>query len=135
MKKNLFYLLLLISSCQTKYEQTASKTDCEKFKTGTFFHTTQGDPTRYRIERSDSVQTEFIGKTGEYVNLKITWTSPCNYELTFLNQHILKVDSISNTAGFKKVKVEILDVRNDTCFVVADNGIHKLEGVVYIDRQ
>ena len=135
MKKNLFYFIFLISSCQSGYEQKASKTECEKFKTGTFFHTSQGNPTRYRIERNDSIQTEFIGKTGDYVNLKIIWTSPCSYELTFLNQHIVKTDSFSNPAEFKKVKVEILNIRNDSCFVIADNGIDRFRGVVYIDKR
>ena len=135
MKKLLFSLVVLINSCQSQYEPKATKTECEKFKTGVFYHTLKGDPTRYKIERNDSIQTEFIGKSGDFVNLKITWTSPCSYELTFLNQHIIKNDSFSNPSQFKKVKVEILKIQNDSCFVIADNGVQKFPGVVYIDKR
>src|SRR5450755_4011350 len=94
MKKYLFYIILLTSSCQPDHEKTASKVDCDKFKKGKFLHRAEGNPTLYRIERSDTIQTEFIGKTGDYVNLKIKWTGSCTYELTFLNQHINGIDSV-----------------------------------------
>ena len=136
MKKYLFFAaILLANACQTQYEKKASKTECKKFKTGAFFHTAQGDTTIYRIKRNDSVQTEFIGETGNYVNLRIKWTGPCSYELTFLNQHILGPDSVSNPSQFRKVQVDILSVSGDTCFVIADNGVNRLPGVVYINKK
>ena len=136
MRKYLLYTaILLANSCQPKYEKTATRIECEKFKKGEFLHTSQGDPTIYKIKRNDSIQTEIIGKTGDYVNLRITWTGPCTYELTFLDQHILTGDSISDPSTFKKVKVDIMSVSGDSCFVIVDNGINRSAGVVYIDRK
>ena len=135
MKRYLLYIIVFYSSCQPGYERTASKTDCDKFRKGIFFHRAQGDPTLYRIERSDTIQTEFIGKTGNYVNLKIKWTEPCKYELTFINQHINGKDSVPESYKNTNVKVEILKVQNDTCFVIADDGIKPLHGIVYIDKK
>lgn len=136
MKRYLLFIIVLYSSCKPRYESKASKTDCDKFKKGKFLHQSQGDPTLYKIERSDSIQKEIIGKTGDFVNLTITWTGPCNYELTFLNQHVNVVDSVSESVQkTMKVKVEITNVRNDTCFVIADNGSQQLPGIVYIEKK
>jgi hypothetical protein len=136
MKKYLFFIIVLYCSCKPGQERTATKTDCDRFRTGTFFHKSEGEPTIYKLERTDSVQKEIIGKTGDYVNLKITWTGPCTYVLTFLNQDIKGMDSI--TESFKKkmrVKVEILEIRNDTCFVLTESDGRQLPGIVYIDRK
>ena len=128
--------MVLSSSCRSNYERTAIKTECDKFKKGKFFHRSQGDPILYKIERTDSIQTEFIGKTGDYVNLKIKWTGPCTYELTFLNQHIISMDSVSESDQKNmKVKVEITKVRNDTSFVITSDGSDELPGIVYIDKR
>jgi hypothetical protein len=136
MKKYLFFIIVLYSACEPGRQHKASKTDCDKFKKGDFLHKSQGDPTVYRIQRTDSVQKEIIGKTGDFVNLKISWTGPCTYELTFLDQHISGSDSVSES--LKKtmlVKVEILEIRNDTCFVMAEAGDRRLPGIVYIDKK
>jgi hypothetical protein len=113
-----------------------SKLNAINLKKGKFFHRSQGDPILYKIERTDSIQTEFIGKTGDYVNLKIKWTGPCTYELTFLNQHINSMDSVSESDQKNmKVKVEITKVRNDTSFVITSDGSDELPGIVYIDKR
>ncbi|MEO7307073.1 MAG: hypothetical protein ABIR78_12080 [Ferruginibacter sp.] len=136
MKRYLLFIIVLHSACQASYEKKAAETDCNKFKKGRFFHQSQGDPTIYKIERTDSIQTEIIGKTGDFVKLKIRWTGPCTYELTFLNQHMYSMDSISESLQKSlKVKVEITNVRNDTCFVITDNGSQQLPGIVYIDKK
>ena len=135
MKKYLFFIIVLYSACEPGPQHKASKTDCDKFKKGDFLHKSQGDPTVYRIQRTDSVQKEIIGKTGDFVNLKISWTSPCTYELTFLDQHIMGRDSQSESLKkTMKVKVEILEIRNDTCFVIAESGNQRVPGIVYIDK-
>jgi hypothetical protein len=136
MKKYLLFIIVLYSSCKPRYESKASKADCEKFKKGKFLHQSQGNPTLYKIERSDSVQTEIFGKTRDYVNFKIVWTGPCTYELTFLNQHVIAMDSISESVQkTMRVKVEITNVRNDTCFVITENEGRQLPGIVYIDKK
>ena len=43
--------------------------------------------------------------------------------------------SISDPSTFKKVKVDIMSVSGDSCFVMVDNGINRYPGVVYIDRK
>lgn len=128
-------MIVLYSSCQPNYERKATQTDCDKFKNGKFFHRLSQDPSLYKIERNDSVQTEFIGKNGDFANLRIKWTGPCSYELAFLSQYISGVDSIPESYKNINVKVEIINVRNDTCFIIADNGIEKLPGIVYIDKK
>ncbi|MEO6722268.1 MAG: hypothetical protein ABIN67_18010 [Ferruginibacter sp.] len=135
MKRYLLIIIVIYSSCQPSYERKASKTDCDKFKKGKFFHRSQGDPTLYKIERNDSIQTEFIGKTGEFANLKISWTGPCTYELTFLNQHINGPDSVPESYKNVKVKVEIINIRDDSCFVITNDGTKPLSGIVYIDKK
>jgi hypothetical protein len=132
----LIFLIVLYTSCKPGPERKASKTQCETFKKGNFLHTSQGDPTLYRIERTDSVQKEIIGNTGDYLNLKINWTSPCSYELTFLDQHITGRDSVSESLKkTMKVKVDILEIRNDSCFVIAETSGRKVSGFVYIDKK
>lgn len=135
MKKCLLFILALYSSCQPNYKRKVCQSDCDKFKRGKFFHRAQGDPTLYIIERSDSIQTEFIAKTGDFANLNIKWTGPCTYELTFLNQQIKGIDSVPESYQNMKVKVEIINIRNDSCFVIADDGTNKTPGVVYIDKK
>jgi len=135
MKIYLLLIVVLYCSCQTKQAGNASKSDCEKFRTGKFLHQSQGDEHIYTIERNDSVQTEIIGKSGGFVDLKINWTGPCSYELTYLSQHINGPDSIPESNKPLKVKVEITRVSNDTCYVITDNGINKLPGIVYIDKK
>jgi hypothetical protein len=135
MKKYLPFVLAFCISCQLNKKSKISIIECDKFKRGTFFHRAQEDPTLYKIERSDSIQTEFIGKTGDFVNLKISWTGPCSYELTFLSQHILGIDSVPDSYKNMRVKVEIISIRNDSCFVMADNGKKKMPGVVYLDKK
>ena len=137
MIKYLFFSVLVISSCQTNNETKASKNDCDKFKKGVFFHRAEGDPTLYKIERSDTIQKEFIAKTGDYVNLKIKWTGQCSYELTFLNQHINRTDSVPESYQHTKVTVEIIRIQNDSCFIVANanDGLGPMHGVVYIDKR
>lgn len=135
MTRKIFCLIFLIASCQSNYEIKASKTDCAKFKKGIFFHRAEGDPTLYKIERSDTTQKEFIGKTGDFATLRIKWTGDCSYELTFLNQHINVSDSVPESYQQTKVKVDIIRVQNDTCFIVTNAGSGPLHGVVYIDKR
>lgn len=135
LKKYFPFIILLVTSCHHSIESKPSKTDCDKFRKGRFYHRAEGDPTLYRIERSDSIQTEFIGKTGDYANLKIEWTGPCSYELKLLNQNINITDSVSEADKSRKVSVEILRVENDTCFIISDDGRFPLHGVVYIDKK
>jgi hypothetical protein len=135
MRKYLLFILVLYNSCQSNDDRKVSQSDCDKFKTGKFFHRAQGNPILYKIERRDSIQTEYIGKTGDFANLNIKWTGPCTYELTFLNQQIKGIDSVPEFYQNTKVKVEIIEIRNDSCFVVADDGTEKTFGVVYIDKK
>ena len=135
MKKHPLYLFLLMSSCQINDKTKASMDGCEKFKQGKFVQTWYEDPNKYKIERNDSTQKEFIGKDSGYLNLKIKWTGSCSYELTFLNQHIIGPDSVSNPSEIRKLKVEILQIKNDSCFVIGDNGIDRVRGIIYADKR
>jgi hypothetical protein len=126
--------LVYLFACQPTYEQTATNSECAKFKKGKFVHQSEDDTTIYRIERNDSVQTEFIRNAGEYVHLKIKWTSPCSYELTYLNQHVFGADTVPVSYQNMKINVDILKVNGDTCFVLTNDGISKRTGVFYIDK-
>ncbi len=130
----IFAGLVSLFACQPTYKRTATTSDCARFKKGKFLHRSEGDTNLYRIERNDSIQTEFIREAGEYVNLKINWTSPCAYELTYLNQHVFGADSIPESYRNMKIKVEILRVQNDSCFVLTNDGSSKKEGFFYIDK-
>lgn len=136
MKKSLLLLLMLYCACQPRHKSEASPTDCSRFKRGTFFYESKGDPNLYKFERADSIQKEIIGKSGGFVNLKINWTGPCTYELTFLDQQITGIDSVAESLKKTlKVKVEITKVQNDTCFIIADNGSDRIPGIIYIDKR
>ena len=89
----------------------------------------------FKIERSDTIQTEFMGNNREYTNYSIQWTGPCSYELSFLNEHLVKMAPTPEAYKRKKVKVTILSVQNDTCFVTADNGISSWPGIFYINKK
>jgi hypothetical protein len=130
----IFTGLVSLYACQPTYKRTATTSDCARFRNGKFLHRSEGDTNLYRIERNDSIQTEFIRDAGEYVNLKINWTTACAYELTYLNQHVFGADSIPESYRNMKIKVEILRVQNDSCFVLTDDGSSKREGFFYIDK-
>ncbi len=136
MKTSVFIIAILFISCQQAPEHKATKTACEKFKKGKFLYKSKGYPTVYRIERNDTVQKEIIGKTGDFINFKINWTAPCTYVLTFLDQHISGSDSVSESdKKTMKVQVEILEIRNDTCFVMTVSRDRSFPGIVYIDKK
>jgi hypothetical protein len=134
MLKYFTIVTILITSCYDNHKTKILKADCDRFKNGIFFFRGEDDPTLYKIKRLDSLQTEFIGKTGNYVNLKIKWTGDCSYELTFINQHINGMDSATKADQPILVKVDITKIKNDTCFVVSTTSFTKQSGVLYIDR-
>ena len=131
----IFSCITSLFACQSTYKKTATPSDCARFRNGKFLHRSEGDTNLYRIERNDSIQTEFIREAGEYVHLKINWTSPCAYELTYLNQHIFGADSIPESYRNMKIKVEILRAQEDSCFVLTDDGMSKKEGFFYIEKK
>lgn len=110
--------------------------DCEKFKKGTFYHKLDGDTTLYRIERNDTIQKETMVRTGDYITLKISWVAPCEYDLTFLSQHISLTDSISTEYQGLKLKSRIVNIRNDSCFLetffVGDTINKPIKGILYL---
>ena len=135
MKKHLIYIYLLASSCHTNDKTEVSKQECEKFKRGKFIQTWDKDSNQYKIERNDSNQLEFIGAEGDYIHLKVKWTGPCSYELAYLSQHITGTDSVLHPSEIRKLQVDILQIRNDSCFIVGDNGIDQVKGIIYIDKK
>lgn len=132
MKK--YLIILLLYSCQSNNETKATKAECEQFKNGRFVHIATADRTQFTFERNDTIQKEFIGNTGDFVNLQINWTSPCSYELTFINQQVVGGDSVPVVHQNRTVKVEILEVRNDSCFIISDDGYDRLRGIVFKAR-
>src|SRR4030095_7555527 len=60
------------------------------------------------IDRSDSIQIETSGRTGETVRAKITWTSPCEYELLYQSQIKTASNTINKFLQSQPVKVKII---------------------------
>jgi len=123
-----------MNSCQSSPERKATKEECERFRKGSFIQTWQEDTTQYKIERNDSIQTEYLGNKGGYIKMKIKWLSACNYELTFLSQHTIDTDSVVNPAEIRKLDVKILKTRNDSCDIIGSNGIDQMRGVICVAK-
>ena len=135
--KHWYILVLVLSAVFFSNCKQQPVKGCEKFKTGSFLYRGDSDKQLYKIERNESIQTETFIKTGDYGRLKINWTGPCEYELTFISQHIIATDSIKTPDQKVVVKTKIVRVLNDSCFtitnVVGDNN--QMPGVLYIDKQ
>lgn len=57
--------------------------DCEKYRYGKFYIYNKANRQRINIERRDSLQIETNDLNGSITVLKVSWTSPCDYELLF----------------------------------------------------
>jgi len=78
--------------------------DCSKFKKGKFYIKRKLDNSYWIIERNDSIQTETNSKTGNKVTSKITWTSPCEYELYYQKEKMYSNDSVDNFIKSRPIK-------------------------------
>jgi len=126
-------LLILLLSFNTDPDP-----GCAKFKKGNFFYKSINDTELYRVERDDSIQKETRVSSGDYILLKILWVNPCEYDLTFLSQHILKSDSIIKPIQELKLKTRIVRTLNDSCFLesqfISDPTHFTIKGVLYMAR-
>jgi len=133
--KLLFVFLLLFVGKQLWVPENSPKLDCSNFRRGTFYFRGDDDTALYKVERNDSIQKETLLKTGDYVTLKIIWTGACEYSLIFLNQHIIKSDSIVTSIQGLKLNTKIKKIQGDSCFLESkfenSNIDHIFKGVLY----
>lgn len=136
--KLLFFSLIVLFTNRFYSTHNNPTIDCSKFKKGTFYFRGDEDTSLYKVERNDSIQKETLVKTGDYVTLKISWTGPCDYSLVFLNQHIVKSDSIITTFQGLKLNTQIKRIQGDSCFIESkfENGNidHVFKGVLYPEK-
>ncbi|MCD4792360.1 MAG: hypothetical protein K8R54_03940 [Bacteroidales bacterium] len=101
-----------------KYEnKIVSETDCKKyaqFKTGNFKYVSVLYPNTL-ITRTDSIQIEKSGDS-EFV-CTISWQSPCEYSLTYINVSKKKYDFFIG----KTTKVQIIDMLPNGDYVYKAN--------------
>ena len=86
---------------------------CEQFHTGKFSCRSEPDGVEYLVTRNDSIQTEHDLSTGKIVNMKVKWTSPCSYELTFLSTNEFVTDPSQEYSKTHPLKVKIIKRTNN----------------------
>ncbi|MET4083725.1 hypothetical protein ABIB40_003697 [Pedobacter sp. UYP30] len=96
-------------SCQTK------KSNCLKFKTGTFVYK-EALLKNVVIERTKKIQKEYDSKTGLKINYKINWVSDCEYELTQIWSN--KKEVLEKNGAL--IKVRITSTTNDSYDYIAE---------------
>jgi len=107
MKKAIPIVILLITLYSCSQEKK-----CTDFKVGKFVYS---DPnySEWKVNRTDSTQTEISTKSGIEIYSSIKWISDCKYILTY--QKVLNSE-VKNIIG-KTIEVEIIKTKLDryTC--------------------
>ena len=106
-------VFIFLAACNSSSNE--KNLDCSKFKTGTFRYLGKQSGHFYIIKRTDSTQTEINTTTGSTTNLKIRWTSPCSYELTYLSRQSSPTDTMSYLNTDLVLLTEIIDTGKDYC--------------------
>lgn len=96
----------MVFSCQLP---GTSQGDCTQFKTGKFVLHGKWSHIDYLIERNNNTQKETSVRTGSSVSFKINWTSPCDYELTYLSRNIMPGDTTMARPMPKPIKATITE--------------------------
>lgn len=73
----LIVLCLFLAACS----DTGKKLDCASVRTGNFAVNASVTGNKYFFSRTDSLQLETNGRTGDTTVLQIRWISPCVYQL------------------------------------------------------
>ncbi len=103
---------------------TGEKNNCELFHSGKFRIQSKGDSIYWIIDRSDSVQVETNSKTGNKMTAKITWLTPCEYQLTEFTNSDPELNSVSPSYRKEPLLTKILSSSRDYCvFESSKKGI------------
>lgn len=108
-----FYLLLLlsvfISNC------FAQKSDCNKFKTGTFEYIDNNN-NKQTVIRNDTTQIEFNKKNDIKIITTVNWISDCEYTLIY--KDIENYPKKNEVIG-EKISVKIIETNDNTYTIQA----------------
>lgn len=108
--KFLIATLFIVSCASTKRQNM-----CDYYKKGKFGLKSKVDNAYYIINREDSIQTETNSKTGQTATLRITWTTPCEYQLQFKTISKNNGDSIDTFIQTRPIKTKIFLATKDYC--------------------
>ncbi len=85
--------------------------ECRQFRTGDFEYHSNG--LLYKIERADTVQTEFNKLNGDVTKNSIKWTGTALYQLRLLESTAIYPDSINRLRMKSTLTVEIINMTDD----------------------
>jgi hypothetical protein len=108
-----FYLLIaslfVFAACKPTQKLTQQqKTDCQRFRTGTFKMISYSTNTEYIVVRDEKIQKEKDNKSA--MDLKIKWLNDCSYEIS---------PADGSKQGPVKIKVTLSNIHGDTCDYIA----------------
>lgn len=120
MKSNVLILLILISltSC-------AQKTDCYRFKDGTFFVTLDSLPNShyFYVFRNATRQVE-VDKNNIETYLSVNWLSDCSYEVRLLPE-VNEGKNLKILTDSSIIRIEIFKTKKDTAWFNSSSIIDK----------
>jgi hypothetical protein len=116
--KNLI-LILLLNFC---LKSCAQEKICEDFKIGSFEYS---DPkfSEWKVNRTDSTQTEISSKSKIEIYSSIEWKTDCEYILTY--KKVLNSDA-KEIIG-KTITVKILETKSDSYTCISKSGDTELK--------
>lgn len=77
----LLLAIFLLSFFPKKHQE-----DCGRFRVGKFVYRKNIPDSSILVSRDDSIQTETDSKKSFVLRQRVTWKSPCEYELIFLSR-------------------------------------------------
>lgn len=116
MKKWILLALLFSSACNNATEDSPSETACEDFKTGKFVYKMDGDTVLYSAVRDAITQKENEPGTNNITTYKVSWVSPCSYDLTYQQKYEASKDTIFQNNEGLVGRVSLLALRGDSMY-------------------
>ncbi len=130
----LFWAIIIVFSAFSKL----SKQNCDRYRTGNFYIYNKFNKQRINIERKDSLQIE-TNENGDITVLKVNWTGPCDYELSFnymTPKEVSKRDTLERiveSLGNTPLQIKILSGTEDYyLFEARKEGFMNLRDTVWL---
>lgn len=117
MRKTLFFLLFFsafVIGC-------VKKNGCAEWRNGNFY-LKLANGGKFYIQRKDSIQTEYLQKTGPLIHGKIEWLDDCEYRVNFTGIEN-PVKPVPDSLKHFSVRVQIVQSFNDHYIFHAETNL------------
>ena len=126
------FLTPLFWACQSKNK------DCRIAKTGTFYYHSLKANLRYKLIRTDSLQTEINLATGDSSFYRIKWKDGCTYNLSFIRTTRVMSDREKEFVSSHGLDCRILTVTSSyfifKAVSVPDIGLGPLTDTIWLRK-